>query len=72
VNGTATDADAAAVFAALLEAYRQAKQDTIHATWGESWPTHKEREAEELRELHAECERWASRFAAAGWRERER
>jgi hypothetical protein len=67
---TETPAD---VFRALLEMYRQAGQDSIHAEWGESWPTHKERESEELHELHTECARWLSRYeAAAGRRQTQR
>jgi hypothetical protein len=53
------------VFRGLVEMYRQAGQDAIHATWGEDYPTHKEREAEALRELHAECARWQARFETA-------
>jgi hypothetical protein len=56
------------VFRALLERYRQAGQDHISVTWGESWPTHTEREAEAVRELPRERARWTARFAAAAQR----
>jgi hypothetical protein len=53
------------VLCALVEAYRQAAQDAIHATLGESWPTHREREAAELEALHGRCAAWVRRFDAA-------
>jgi hypothetical protein len=54
-----------AVVCALVAAYRQAAQDAIHATWGESWPAHREREAAELEALHGRCAAWVRRFDAA-------
>ena len=53
------------VFFSLVEAYRQAGQDAIHATWGESWPIHMAWEATELNALHGRCAVWLRRFAAA-------
>jgi hypothetical protein len=55
----------AEVFAALVEDYRQAAQDAIHARWGESWPTHAAQEAAELEALHARCAGWLARFETA-------
>jgi hypothetical protein len=59
------------VVCALIEAYRQAGQDAIHASWGESWPTHKEREAAELNAPHGRCAAWLGRFEAAVERVRD-
>jgi hypothetical protein len=59
------------VVAALVEAYRQAAQDALHAAWGESWPAWAAQEAAALRALHARCAGWLARFAAAAERERE-
>ena len=56
------------VVAALVEAYRQAAQDAIHAAWGEAWPSRAAQEAAELGALHARCAGWLARFAAAAER----
>ena len=56
------------VFSSLVEVYRQAAQDAIHARWGESWPTHKAREAAELHALHGRCAEWQRQFEAAAGR----
>jgi hypothetical protein len=58
------------VVAALVEAYREAAQDAIHAAWGESWPAWAAQEAAALGALHARCAGWLARFEAAADRER--
>lgn len=54
-----------AVLLALIEAYRQAKQDAIHGLYGESWPSLKREEARALAALHRDCDAWAARYAQA-------
>jgi hypothetical protein len=53
------------VVLALVEAYRQAKQDLIHAQWGDAWPRYQRQEAQALRELERECAGWVERWTAA-------
>jgi hypothetical protein len=53
------------VLLALVEAYRQAKQDLIHAQWGDAWPRYQRQEAQALRELERECAGWVERWTAA-------
>ena len=56
------------VFRALVEMYWQAGQDAIYAEHGEDWPATSQREVAELRELHADCDRWLARYEAAAQR----
>lgn len=50
---------------ALIAAYIQARQDLVHATWGEDWPAYRAQEVAALRKVHDEADRWAERFTAA-------
>ena len=53
------------VFLDLVEDYRQAAQDAVHARYGESWPSLRAQEAEALEQLHDRCDAWVARYEAA-------
>ena len=58
------------VFGELVDAYVQARQDGIHATWGEGWPKFKKQEAEALMALTIEVKGWYARYREAVERDR--
>ena len=58
------------VFGELVDAYVEARQDVIHAEWGEDYPAHSKEEAEALVVLASEVRLWYARYAAAVERDR--
>ena len=58
------------VFGELVDAYVEARQDRIHAEWGEDYPVHSKEEAEALVVLASEVRLWYARYRAAVERDR--